>query len=331
MRRLGFLLTLLGLLLGPASASAATYLPPPGKLFHGVSAGPAAAFDREVGKHSPVVQEFVTWNGDLRWAIRNANRNRSRLMLHLSTFGGKGTREVISTSAIAAGAGDAFLVRMNRELAEHGAPVYVRLMAEMNGHWNPYSAFDADGSRRPGHTTADYRQAFRRTVLVLRGGDVGVIDAKLRALRLPPVRSSESVLPRPPVAFAWVPQTFGSPNTRANRPGAYWPGRRFVDWVGADFYSKFPNFSDLSRFYASRRWNRKPFLIGEWALWGADDTPFVRRLFAWTRAHKRVRMLMYNQGYRAGGVFRLSRYPNSRAEIARQLRSPRWAAWAPEW
>jgi hypothetical protein len=49
-----------------------------------------------------------------------------------------------------------------------------------------------------------------------------------------------------------------------NGPGAYWPGRRYVDWVGTDFFANSPNFRRLTRFYRDRRWRRKPFAFGEW-------------------------------------------------------------------
>jgi hypothetical protein len=125
-----------------------------------------------------------------------------------------------------------------------------------------------------------------------------------------------------------VPQVEGAPDIRANSPRAYWPGARYVDWVGTDFYSKFPNWSGLQRFY--RAFGRKPFVFGEWALWGADDPAFVHRLFAWSRSHRRVRMLVYNQGKLADGPFRLVHYPRSRRAIAAELRAPRFAQFAPE-
>ena len=34
-------------------------------------------------------------------------------------------------------------------------------------------------------------------------------------------------------------------------------------------------------------------------------------------SHKRVRMLLYNQGNLTGGPFRLTRYPNAKAAIQR--------------
>jgi hypothetical protein len=175
-----------------------------------------------------------------------------------------------------------------------------------------------------------FRQAWRRTVVILRGGTLAAVNAKLRSLHLPPVDTHGSDLPQPQVAFMWVPQVAGAPDTRANSPRAYWPGAAYVDWIGTDFYSKFPNWAGLERFYGDRTWSRKPFVFGEWALWGRDDPSFVHRLFAWSRSHRRVRMLMYNQGKLATGPFRLVHYPRARRALAAELRAPRFAEFAPE-
>jgi hypothetical protein len=132
-----------------------------------------------------------------------------------------------------------------------GEPAYARLLAEMNQANNGYSAFDRNGrSRGPAHSTKAFRAAWRRSALILRGGPVAAIDKQLRALRLPAVKGDSEDLPRPQVALLWVPQTEGSPAIAANAPRAYWPGGRYVDWVGTDFYSRFPNFDKLERFYA---------------------------------------------------------------------------------
>ena len=111
-------------------------------------------------------------------------------------------------------------------------------------------------------------------------------------------------------------------NIRANRARAYWPGAKYVDWVGTDFYSKFPNFTDLETFYDD--FPGKPFVFGEWALWDGDDPGFVRRFFRWVNSHKRVRMLLYNQGNTPGEPFRLSGYPESRKAIKQELRRKRF-------
>jgi hypothetical protein len=123
--------------------------------------------------------------------------------------------------------------------------------------------------------------------------------------------------------------TGGSPDVAGNQPGNYWPGAQWVDWVGTDFYSKFPNFAGLNRFYAS--FAGQPFVFGEWALWGADDPGFVRELFAWVHSHPRVRMLVYNQGQNPVGPFRLSRYPNATRVLRGLLANSSFPAFTPDW
>ena len=120
----------------------------------------------------------------------------------------------------------------------------MRFLAEMNQTNNGYSAYNRDGSSRgKSHSTKAFNAAWRRATLILRGGPVADIDAKLATLHLPPLDTNATALPVPQVAMAWVPQTEGTPNIHKNRARAYWPGRQYVDWVGTDFYSKFPNFT----------------------------------------------------------------------------------------
>jgi hypothetical protein len=235
-------------------------------------------------------------------------------MLHISTNHGYGEPERITPRGIAQGRGDSYLLSLNRKIAAFGEPVYIRLMAEMNCHWNVYSAYG--GRRDAAHSTKAYIAAWRRTTVILRGGPD--VDAQLHALHQPPPQTSGGALPPAPVAMQWVPQVAGAPDVPGNTPLAYWPGARYVDWVGTDFYSKFPNFAGLERFYASVKRFDKPFVFGEWALWGADDPGFVTRLFSWTHAHPLVRMLVYNQGKQTNGPFRLNHYPRS-ARVLRKL------------
>ena len=320
----------LAVAVAPAAAEAAAYLPPRGKVFAGVTGGQRdafALFSRQVGHHPPVFQFFMFWGQSTTWELRHSVPVRARHMVHISTQGNG--RELITPRAIALGRDDGYLLSVNREIAESGRIVYIRLMSEMNGHWNPYCAFSSSGrSRGPERSTRSFRQAWRRFVLVVRGGPVESINARLSRLRLPPLRTRAEELPRPRVSFLWVPQVAGSPDIPANSPRAYWPGGAYVDWVGTDFYSKFPNFYGLSRFY--RQFPGKPFAFGEWALWVRDSASFVDRLFAWARSHGRTRMLMYNQGNRVDGPFSLSRYPRGRAALRRQLRDRRFVPYAPE-
>ena len=321
-------------MLAASGARAQPFLPPPGHVFAGLTGGTTIApFQRLVGKHPPVFEIYMTWNTPTAWLADPDPGFRSRLALHISTAGSYGGAGVITPERIALGHSDGFLVGLGRNLARSGRIVYLRLMGEMNGYWNAYAAFNADGSSRGAqHSPRAYIRAWRRTVLILRGGAVAGIDRRLRGLGLPPVQTTAlggaSSLPRPRVAFLWVPQDAGSPNIAANRPGEFWPGRSYVDWVGTDFYASFPNFGRLSSFY--REFSGKPFVLSEWALYGADDPAFVRALFAWARAHPRVRMLNYYQGFAMSSRANLARYPSSAATLRRELRSARFAAYAPE-
>jgi hypothetical protein len=123
--------------------------------------------------------------------------------------------------------------------------------------------------------------------------------------------------------------TAGSPDIAANGPDAYWPGGAYVDWVGTDFYSSFPNFPGLDRFYATPRYAAKPFVFGEWAMWGRDDASFMQRFFSWVAAHPRVRMLAYNQGNHPTSPFRLYRYPKAARVMRAALVSSHYAGRPP--
>ena len=320
--------------IGPP-AGAAPYTAPQGKVLVGVAGGRTVdGYVRAAGKKPGVFQFFVAWGDRFDYAYRRAREARARLMLHLSTYNGPGTKERITPRDIALGRGDGYLVSLSRDLATHGQPVYLRLFSEMNNAANPYCAYSPGGSHRGGsHSRAWFRQAWRRVYLIVKGGRVGRIDARLRGLGLPPVRRLPSDdatprgsrwLPQPRVALQWAPMTAGSPDIPANMPDGYWPGAAFVDWVGTDFYSRFPNFVGLDRLYADPRYRGKPFVFGEWAMWGRDDPAFMRSFFGWVARHRRVRMLTYNQGNHPSSDFRLYRYPRSARVMRLALRSPRY-------
>jgi hypothetical protein len=302
--------------------------PPPGQVFTGVSSGPVDQFDGEVGKHPAVYGEFVTWGQSIHFAFNDAASAHARLMLHIGT--GPVGHSVITPAQIAAGSGDSYLLTLSQLIATSARPVYIRLLPEMNNANNPYCAVNADGSSRgAAYSPAAFIAAWRRVVTVLRGGAVSAIDAKLAALGQPALRGvgAGGSLAQSPIAFVWTPETAGTPNIATNSAATYYPGNAYVDWVGTDFYSKFPNFTGLDTFYHA--YPGKPFAFGEWAIWGGDDPSFVNQLFAWVNSHKRVQMMVYNQGYITNGPFRLNLDPLSAAAIRTQLVPARFLATTP--
>lgn len=337
--RLTVLLVGAWLMLPSAPAAGRAWVPPRARVYAGLTGGTTVVpFERMVDKHVPVFEDFMTWDTPTAWLTPPLHRFRSRLALHLSTSAGYGQGGVISPEGIAVGQSDWFLLRLNRNLARSGRVFYIRIMGEPNGHWNAYSAFNADGSSRgPQNSTSWYKQAWRRTVTILRGGRVAYINHLLRVLGLPPIRGRLKrtrrgrlkPLPQPHVTFLWVPQDAGSPDIAANAPAMYFPGYAWVDWVGTDFYASAPNFGLLNSFYSE--FTLRPFVISEWALYGADDPQFVHELFGWVHSHRRVRMLNYYQGFVPSSPADLAHYPASQAALRQELSDPLFDGYAPEY
>ncbi len=324
-------------LLIPVSAEAASYAPPSGRVFHsgigGYGPGSVGAFTRQSGKHPAVYQYFIEWRArrpDVHWLegiLEHTDDSRSRPMFAVST---KGT--ALTPAAIARGKGDRFLLAMNELLTDHGHPAYLRLLSEMNNADNPYSAYTHSGrSRGAAFSTRQFKRAWRRAVLLVRGGDVAAINASLASLRMAAVRTSATRLATPPVAFMWVPLSFGNPELARNHPRHWWPGSAYVDWVGTTWYSRFLAVRAFERFYRHPLWRRKPFAFGEYGVWGRESPRFLRLFFSFARRHRRVQMVSYYQSAALAPEFRLSSYPRSRNLLQRKLRSPRYLDYAAEY
>jgi len=238
-------------------AFARSYAPRPGKAFHGGTGGyterEIRSFARRSGRRPAVYQYFFTpgWRSpgraSMHWQrhlLRKTARQGARPILHLSTARGGHGQSVVTPLGLARGEGDPYLKALGALIARSRQVVYVRLMAEMNNFNNPYCAVTATGSARGRHhSPRAFRKAWRRATLILRGGRVRAINRALRRMRLPRVRTRLGHLPRGRVSLMWNPFTAGLPNVAANSPGRYWPGARYVDWVGTDLFANSPNFA----------------------------------------------------------------------------------------
>jgi hypothetical protein len=320
----------------PGAAHGAAYLPPAGKVFWGgqggYSAGSIADFARQSGLHPAVYNYFISWRAtesDLHWLsfrLSDSSRMRARTLLSVSP-----EQTQLSPRQLARGAGDGFLVALCRLLAEHGQVTYLRPLSEMNNGDNPYSAYDLSGRPRgPAYSTAQFKRAWRRLALIVRGGEVAAVNAELRRLGMPPVKTTALELPTPPVALLWVPLSFGNPEMAKNHPRRFWPGGAYVDWVGTTWYSPYRRSSAMNALYRGGPWRNKPFVFAEWGVWGRDEPGFVRQFFSFLRSHPRVRMAVYYQSASLMAEFRLSTHPRSRAALRRAVRWPRLTGFAPE-
>jgi len=319
--------------LGAADAPARSLVPPAPSVFFGVSDQGATAdydeFATLLNKHPALLETFHPWGNNLNKAYERWRETETRPILHISTADDQTLAELITPEQIALGYGDDYLLQINRFFATHGVLGYIRPLGEPNRCLNVWSAVNCDGSQKGGeHTTGWYKQAFRRIATIVRGdGTLEEIDATLAAIGLPPVNRTKgpnpTSLPEAPVSIIWSPLPAGSPRVKGNFPGNYWPGRRWVDWVGTDFYSQYPYWKDLNRFYAGKFWRGMPFSLSEWGVFGEDEPRFVKQLVAWTAKRTRVRMFVYYDGFGPGqNPYDLRLYPRTTNTLRLKARRP---------
>ncbi len=336
-RRVVLLATLV-VALGAGQASAMTLVPPKPNVFLGVSdRGSTAEFNEFAAltaKHPALLETFHPWGNSLNAAFERWRETGTRPILAISTADDQTLAELITPQQIALGAGDDYLLQLNDFFYKRGLPAYVRPLGEPNRCLNVWSAVNCDGSQKGGeHTTGWYKQAFRRIAAIVRGGQsLEGINLTLAEIGLPPLNRTKGPnpesLPAAPVSMIWSPLPGGSPRVKGNFPGNYWPGSRWVDWVGTDFYSQYPVWKDLNRFYLGKQWRGKPVTVTEWAVSAIDEPRFVKQLIAWIVKRPRVRMLVYYTGFGTGNQYELSLYPRTTNTLRLKIRRANFLSYA---
>lgn len=328
------LAALLLLALACAGPAAAKLLEPRnGKVYFGVSdTGNSAQFGEfstAVAKHPAIIESFRTWGSDFPESIHRWEVARARPLIHITTADANTGAEILTPEEIAEGDGDGYLIRLNRLFWAKKMRAYVRPLGEPNRCLNVYAAYDCGGQARGGpHSPRWYRLAFRRIyVIVHGGGKAKVINKRLAEAGLSPLHASVGGLPAAPVAIVWSPLPSGSPITPQNRPRHFYPGSRWVDWVGTDFYASYPEWKSLTGLY--NRFAGKPFALTEWGVESGDDPSFVSRLFAWVRNHPRCKMLVYYQDFGTTSSYRIQNFPASLEVLKDELHSPTFPSFAP--
>jgi hypothetical protein len=331
-------LAAIGATLLTAQASALSLVPPKPSVFLGVSdRGSTTEFNEFAAltaKHPALLETFHPWGNSLNAAFERWRETGTRPILAISTADDQTLAELITPQQIALGAGDDYLLQLNDFFYKRGLPAYVRPLGEPNRCLNVWSAVNCDGSQKGGeHTTGWYKQAFRRIAAIVRGGQsLDGINLTLAEIGLPPLNRTKGPnpesLPAAPVSMIWSPLPGGSPRVKGNFPGNYWPGSRWVDWVGTDFYSQYPVWKDLNRFYAGKQWRGKPVAVTEWAISAIDEPRFVKQLIAWIVKRPRVRMLVYYTGFGAGNQYELNLYPRTTNTLRLKIRRANFLTYA---
>ncbi|HVV90067.1 MAG TPA: hypothetical protein VHB53_06195 [Solirubrobacterales bacterium] len=323
--------TALALLCAAPAGAAMSLVPPKPDVLLGVSDRGSTeefnAFTELTGKHPALLETYFSWGNSFNKAFERWRETQTRPIVHISTQNAQTLENLITPEQIALGDGDDYLLQMNQFFASHNLPAYIRPLGEPNRCLNPWSGVECDGTLKGGEYSALwYKEAFRRIVAIVRGGEtLEELNATLTTeLGLPALNRKSgpppTALPVAPVSFIWSPLPAGSPRVKGNFPGNYWPGGRWVDWVGTDFYSKYPVWKDLNHFYEGKQWKGKPVAITEWAVQETDEPRFVKQLISWIVRHKRVQMLDYYQGFGPGNTYELALYPRTANTYRKKIR-----------
>lgn len=302
MRKL-LVLTVLAALLIPAESGASVLL--------GVE-GSKSRFKGQTNQATDVNLDFISWGLHKQSYLDNTLAAAKPIpVLSFGTVNKYGN-EAITPAGIARGKGDRVLIQISQALHRFGRFAYVRPYAEMNGHWNPYCAYNSNGSYRgKAHSTKKFRKAFRRTYLIVHGGSVATINAKLVDSGMPKLGRTAD-LPVNDVKVMWNPQGFGSPNLKGNSAQAYYPGNGYVDVVANDLYDYGRGVEWEANLDLYRAHPGKPYAIGEWGLGpGVDHPKFVQKMAGFVKNHPRVEAIVYYRS-QSGSTFDLAYKPSSR-------------------
>ncbi|HLM93999.1 MAG TPA: hypothetical protein VK273_09325 [Gaiellaceae bacterium] len=309
MRKLLVVAALVALLV-PVEASASVLL--------GVE-GSKSRFRDQTNQATDVNLDFISWGVHKQTYLDNTLE--AAKPIPAISFGtvNKYGNEAITPAGLANGKGDRVLIDLARALDRFGSFAYIRPYAEMNGYWNPYSAYNSNGTYRGrAHSTKNLRKAFRRTYLIVHGGSLADINAKLVDAGMPKLDRTND-LPENDVKVIWNPQGFGSPDIKANSAAAYYPGDNYVDIVANDLYDYGRGVEWEANLDLYRAHPDKPYAIGEWGLGpGIDHPDFVQKMANFVSSHSRVETIVYYRS-QTGSTFDLSNKPKSRAAYKRYI------------
>lgn len=276
--------------------------------------GSIPRFAQLTGQHSTVGHAIIGWDQGAGWGSPFIDLFQTLgevPMIGIATRGKNG-KESVTPRQLAQGKGDGYLIALNGAVNTWDRRIYIRPFGEMNGYWNVYCAFTRQGSAKKNHSTKDFRRAFARVYLIVHGGPAAAINAKLKALGMPPISGDLPANPMPNTRLIWNPQGYGAPDIPANSAQAYYPGDQYVDVVGNDLYDQRGKAEWDANEALYKAHPNKPYSFPEWGLWGIDDPDFVLTMGKFVRTHRRTEMLSFFESA-PGSIFDLESKPKSRA------------------
>jgi hypothetical protein len=163
-----------------------------------------ASFEAAAGKQLAVINWYVAWPD--AFPAADADTVAAHGSVPLITWEPSLTHPLGTLEAIAAGSYESYVRTFLQAAKSWGRPLFLRFAHEMNGNWYPW-----DGAHNGG--PAAYKKAWLY---------IYNVKASLEADN---------------VNLVWCPNASDLPAEAWNRLTEYYPGDRYVDWIGLDGYN----------------------------------------------------------------------------------------------
>ena len=290
-------------------------------------------FAELTAKHPRCCRPSILWGNSLNEAYERWRETATWPILHISTADDQTLAELITPAQIALGYGDDYLLQLNDFFASKGLPAYIRPLGEPNRCLNAWSAVNCDGSQKGGeHTTGWYKQAFRRIVAIVRGGQsLEGVNATLAEIGLPPVSRTKARRRR---AAGGAGQHHLEPAARRLAAGQRQLPGQLLAGAALGRLGRHRLLLAISRLGRPQPLLRRQTVEGQT---GGDDRVgglrrrrprWVKQTIAWTVKHPRVRMLVYYQGFGPGNPYDLRLYPRTTNTLRLKIRRPNFLSTA---
>jgi mannan endo-1,4-beta-mannosidase len=262
----------------------------------GVAPGPPwgrnlTSFKRATRVHPQIVAEYLPFGDPYNAAEAcSVARAGAELLIQWDPLH-------VSLQRIADGGWDRYVTRFARAVRAAQVPIVLSFGHEMNGNWYPW-----------GYTNASPRK------FVAAWRHLHHLFAKAGARNVTWCWDVNH----------WIPALTRYPNYGISPPRRWWPGARYVNWVGLDAYYETPTdtfrtlFGDTLR--SLRRIAHKPVLIAETAVAaGPLQTRQIRTLFSGLRRTDLLGAVWFDQNGRE--TWRLEGHPAAIAAFQAGVRS----------
>jgi endoglucanase len=196
-------------------------------------------FQKMIQKKLAVVLFYVHWQEP--FPLAEVEAIYSNGSIPLLTWEPWITHELGTLEAVSSGSYQNYVRSFLQSARDWGKPLYLRFAHEMNGNWYPWDGF------HNGAAAERYKQAW---------ASIYNVKEELKAEN---------------VKLVWCPNNTDQPAASWNAAAKYYPGDRFVDWIGMDGYNwGFASWEAFDavfgRIYRElTALTKKPLMIGEFA------------------------------------------------------------------